>query len=86
MFVNREKETKRLYQSLEKVKSQLIIVYGRRRCGKSTLLRHNLQSSAIYFSADLRAVPLQISAFSKQIDKLVPGFVKPVYPDWKVCL
>ncbi len=83
MFVNREKEIERLQQSLEKEESQLIVVYGRRRCGKSTLLRHILPVSAIYFSADLRAVPLQISAFSKQIDKLVPGFSKPVYPDWE---
>ncbi len=83
MFVNRKKEIKRLQQSLKKGKSQLIVVYGRRRCGKSTLLRYVMPKSSIYFSADLRAVPLQIRAFTKQIDKLIPGFSKPVYPDWE---
>ncbi|MCD4696967.1 MAG: ATP-binding protein [Bacteroidales bacterium] len=83
MFVNREKEIERLHQSLKRRKPQLIVVYGRRRCGKSTLLRHVLPQSAIYFSADLRDVSLQISAFAKQIDKVIPGFTKPAYPDWE---
>jgi hypothetical protein len=39
-----------------------------------------LPPEAIYFSADLREKPLQIVAFSKQIEKIVPGFSKPVYP------
>jgi AAA+ ATPase superfamily predicted ATPase len=86
MFVNRKKEIERLQQSLLRNKPQLIVVYGRRRCGKSTLLRHVLPESAIYFSADLRDVPLQIRAFATQIDKLIPGFSKPVYPDWEAVL
>ena len=86
MFVNREKEIIRINQSLEKEKPQLIVVYGRRRCGKSTLLRHILPQSSIYFSADKRAARLQIASFAKQIDKIIPGFAKPVYPDWESLL
>jgi len=86
MFVNREKEIERLNRSLEKEKPQLIVVYGRRRCGKSTLLRRVLPKSSIYFSADKRVVHLQIASLAKQIDIIIPGFAKPVYPDWESIL
>jgi len=60
MFIDREKEIARLQQALQREKARLIVVYGRRRCGKTTL--------------------------AKQIDKLMPGFSKPVYPDWESIL
>lgn len=82
-FVNREKEIGRLKESLARKNPQAIVVYGRRRCGKSTLLQRVLPGNAIYFSADLREVSLQISALAVQIERLVPGFSKPVYPDWE---
>jgi len=83
MFVNREKEIARIQQSLEREKPQLIVVYGRRRCGKSTLLHQVLPSSAIYFSADMREAPLQIAAFARQIALIIPGFSTPEYPNWE---
>lgn len=86
MFIDREKEIVRLQQALQHKKSRLIVVYGRRRCGKTTLLRHILPQNAIYFAADLREPPLQIAALAKQIDKLIPGFSKPIYPDWESIL
>ncbi|MCX6252361.1 MAG: ATP-binding protein [Bacteroidetes bacterium] len=86
MFINRDKEIARLHQALANEKAQLIIVYGRRRCGKSTLLRSVLPKNAIYFSADLRETSLQIGALAKQIDTLLPGFSKPIYPDWETIL
>jgi AAA+ ATPase superfamily predicted ATPase len=86
MFINREKEIVRLQQSLARETPQLIAVYGRRRCGKSTLLRHVLTGDAIYFAADLRESPLQIAALAQQIDKAIPGFSKAIYPDWETIL
>ncbi len=83
MFVNREKEIERLQNAFVKEKPQLIVVYGRRRCGKSTLLHRVLPPHALYFSADLREPPLQILALAKQVDALAPGFSRPVYPDWE---
>lgn len=83
MFVNREKETDRIKQALGRKKPQLIVIYGRRRCGKSTLIKHVLPSKAIYFSADTRETPLQIAAFALQAEKNIPGFSKPAYPDWE---
>jgi len=83
MFLNRQKEIERIEQALQRENSQLIVIYGRRRCGKSTLLQHILPPETIYFLSDLREKPLQISAFAKQVEKVVPGFSKPVYPDWE---
>lgn len=82
MFVNREIEISRLQLALNQEKSQLVILYGRRRCGKSTLLKRIMDKSGVYFSADMRETPLQIKAFSERIDKEVPGFSDPVYPGW----
>ena len=83
MFLNRQKEIERIQQSLQREKPQFIVIYGRRRCGKSTLLQQILPHETIYFSADLREAPLQISAFARQVEKIAPGFSKPVYPDWE---
>lgn len=86
MFVNREKETERLSLALARKENQLIVVYGRRRCGKSTLLRKVLPGDSVYYAADMRESPLQISSLSDQISNLIPGFGKVIYPDWESLL
>lgn len=82
MFVDRKIEIARMQKVLDLEKAQLVILYGRRRCGKSTLLRKILDKNGIYFSADMRETPLQIKAFSERADKEIPGFSAPVYPGW----
>jgi len=83
MFVNRETEIARLKRVLVSETTQLVVIYGRRRCGKSTLLKKLLDESAVYFSADMRETPLQIKALAGRIEKLIPGFSAPVYPGWE---
>ena len=82
-FVNRNKETERIGRALSSDKPVLIVVYGRRRCGKSTLLRRLLTEKDIYFAADLREPSLQIEALAKSIDLIVTGFSAVTYPDWE---
>ena len=82
MFVNRETEISRLKLVLDQEKTQLVILYGRRRCGKSTLLKRLMDKDTVYFSADMRETPLQIKALSERIEKEVSGFSVPVYPGW----
>lgn len=86
MFVNRQKEKDRLTKAFHKTNSQLIIVYGRRRCGKSALLRNVLPEGSIYFSADLRDSRLQINAFANQVNQVVDDFNRVIYPDWESVL
>ena len=83
MFVNRIKEKERLSRALAKDKASLIIVYGRRRCGKSTLIKHILTTKDVYFVADLREKSLQIDALAKTIDNKIAGFAGLHYPNWE---
>ena len=55
MFVNRINEIKRIRTALQQEDSVLLAVYGRRRCGKSTLIKKVMYENNIYFSADLTA-------------------------------
>ena len=80
MFVNRKTEIERLERVLKSETAQRVVIYGRRRCGKSSLLKKVMDESAIYFSADMRDTPLQIQAFAGRVEKFIPGFSVPVYP------
>ena len=82
-FVNRNQEIDRLERALSTSRAVLIVVYGRRRCGKSTLLRRLVSDKDIYFAADMREPSLQIEAFAKRIDQIVPGFSTLTYPAWE---
>ncbi len=82
MFVNREEELSRLKVALNQEKAQLIVLYGRRRCGKSALIRRLVDKDTVYFSSDMRGMPLQIRSLSERIEKEVPGFSVPTYPGW----
>ena len=76
----------RLTDALANESVRLIILYGRRRCGKSALLHQVLPGHSVYFAADLREKPLQIAALANQIGMLIPGFERVLYPDWEVLL
>lgn len=82
MFVNRETEISRLQRILNQNTAQLVVIYGRRRGGKSTLLRQIVDNNTVYFSADLSEAPVQIRSLAERIEDVVPGFSAPVYPGW----
>jgi AAA+ ATPase superfamily predicted ATPase len=82
VFVNREAEISRLKRVLDSDTAQLVVIYGRRRCGKSTLLKRVMNNTTVYFAADMRETPLQIKALAQRIEKFIPGFASPVYPGW----
>lgn len=81
-FINRHNEIAKLRQTILSEDSSLIIVYGRRRCGKSTLLKQILQPNDVYFQADLNSRLIQISSLANEIDKEYEGFARPQYADW----
>ena len=82
-FVDRHKEIKRISTCLRIKHGKVIVVYGRRRCGKSTLLRRLIRRHDVYFAADLREKYLQITALAQSIENVIPGFSKVAYPDWE---
>ena len=82
-FVDRDGEIKRLERALnDNSGSQFVVIYGRRRLGKSTLIRHVLKEDDIYYMADMTEQSQQIAMLSKTIAYKFPGFDKVIYPDW----
>ena len=51
-FVDRKEETSRLSEALAREKAALVVLYGRRRPGKFTLIKRVLTDEDIYFPAD----------------------------------
>jgi len=63
----------------------LAVIYGRRRCGKSTLLRRVAGPRDVYFLASQNDAALQRAAMAVQIGQVVPGFDAAVYPPGMLC-
>ena len=86
-FVDRKRETEKLQKAINAAESQLIVVYGRRRVGKSTLIKEMLELGRdIYFQADETTVANQIHLLSKSITTVLPTFDTATYPDWRAIL
>jgi len=64
MFVNRESELKNLNDEYRKKRSSFVVIFGRRRVGKTTLIKEFVKNKDyIYFQADLQNEVLQIQRF-----------------------
>jgi uncharacterized protein len=85
-FLNREKEKQRLLKALESIKAKLVILYGRRRCGKSTLIKNSLKSNDIYYMAQHSDEAIQRMQLANTIGEKIKGFDTVVYPDWESLL
>jgi len=82
-FVDRTEEQARIRKILSGEKAGFIVVYGRRRCGKSTLLKRILGETDIYFMADQTESTQQITLLAQTIAIQVPGFDLVKYPSWE---
>lgn len=82
-FLNRSKEIKRLKRSQNSDTFKLLIIYGRRRMGKTRLLQNTMQEHDIYFIADQRESPVQIRSLAREIGSKIKDFDKATYPDWE---
>jgi len=85
-FLNRKREIAKLTRALQSSEPSFLVVYGRRRCGKSTMLQHIARTNDIYFLADQQEVPLQIKSLANEIGRHIPGFDQVTYPSWEVLL
>lgn len=81
-FVDRIEETRRLKTVLSRDKA-VVVVYGRRRLGKSELIKRTLTDDDIYFLADRSEGRRQRELLSKVVAQHVPDFDKVEYPDWE---
>lgn len=81
-FVDRIDEIERLTKVLSSDNTSFVVVYGRRRLGKSTLIKRVLTSNDVYYIADQTEAIHQREVLAKMISNVVPGFDKVIYPDW----
>jgi len=81
-FLNREIEKEILKNEIGKESSRFIVLYGRRRIGKSALLNEILGDKTVYYLADINESSVQRRFFAKQLTGYLRGFDKIDYPDW----
>ena len=68
MFIGREKELKFLQDKYAEKKCQLIVLYGKRRIGKTETLREFCKHKPhIFYSCTQSTDQIQLAKFSKQI-------------------
>ena len=82
-FVDRIDEAARLKDALARERSSLVVMYGRRRLGKSTLIKRVLSDNDVYFLADRSEGQHQRALLAKVIAQVFPDFDKLTYPDWE---
>ena len=85
-FIGRERELASLRAELDRPKPSLIIAYGRRRVGKSRLLREATEGHpGVYFQATRVSPALNFDAFKGEIAKaLGPSALLDSITDWHV--
>ncbi len=82
MFVNRKNEIKLFKEKLKERNGNLLILYGRRRIGKSELLKEIISDKDVYFLADLRERILQIDSLRIQLSEKIPAFADVTLSGW----
>ena len=83
-FVDRTGEQRRLHQAIHGDNpSGLVVVYGRRRLGKSTLIKKVFHDDDVYFMADNSDASQQRRLLAKALGYKFAGFDKVEYPDWE---
>ncbi len=86
-FLDRNEEAARLRRLLGSREGSMGVLYGRRRCGKSRLLREVLPvERSVYYVGDERESALQQAGMAREIARLLPGFDQVTYPDWDALL
>ena len=86
-LLERQEEISRLEHLVGRRESSLGVLYGRRRCGKSRLLREVLpEHRTVYSVGAPRESALQRSSTAVEIGRILPGFDHTTYPSWEALL
>jgi len=92
-FVGRQHELAELRQLVNEPGPQFLILYGRRRVGKTTLLLHWAKESGlpfVYWVASRLSPVLQLRSFSQAVYNAVhpdtPADAEFTYPSWEMAL
>ena len=82
MFIGRERELKSLAAVYEKTGFGMIVIYGRRRVGKSTLIREFVKDKkVIFYTATKVGAERNLELFSKQVLEILdPSYSDVSFP------
>lgn len=86
-FVNREEELSRLRALYDSDEPELAVIYGRRRLGKTALVRQSLadRENVVLFQATETTTQVQLDQFVETARETYPG-VDRIKPDWESLL
>jgi len=86
-FVNREDELEMLHSRFESDTAELLVVYGRRRLGKSALVREAIEDrdDAIYWQATEETPEVQLTNFIETARETFP-LIEDIKRDWEALL
>lgn len=89
-LVDRERELEALEHAAAAGRGQLVVVWGRRRVGKTYLLQaFSERHRTIYYTATQQSAPIELAAFTDAVraslgtEGLPAGYV---FPDWSIAL
>jgi AAA+ ATPase superfamily predicted ATPase len=86
-FVDRREEMRRLDRAAASGQPGLVVVWGRRRVGKSRLLAEWVgRSGGLYWVADESGAATQRRYLAGELEAILPGFAGVDYPDWPTLL
>ena len=86
-FIDRHQEMKRLMRADKSDGGGLVVVWGRRRLGKSRLLTEWCgQTDGVYWVADESAPAIQRHYLAEELADVFPGFAEVSYSDWPTLL
>jgi len=83
-FVNRTEELSRLHSLYESEEAELAVIFGRRRLGKTALVKQSLEAydDAVVYQAKQKTTDLQLQQFIDAASDTYPG-VKRIREDWE---
>lgn len=91
-FVGRQRELKQIHDFYRRPQAGLLVVYGRRRVGKTSLISHWLDELAaretalggrsLFWTATTQGSQYQLRDFSQNILRLDPRFATPPAPEF----
>ena len=83
-MIGRIEELNRLERLYDSSKFEFLTMYGRRRIGKTTILREfSGRHKSLFFSAQEKNDSLNLIDFSKTIQTFFEGNYISAFPDWK---
>ncbi|MCC7142837.1 MAG: ATP-binding protein [Candidatus Eisenbacteria bacterium] len=86
-FLDREPELSRLLSLSRRHQGGLVILWGRRRIGKTRLLLEWVRRSrGLYTVADQSSAAIQRRYFAESVGSVLPGFGEAAYSDWRTLL